>query len=128
MASESLRGKERKHHSCEFLSGLQASPWRPQIFGLVEAHRIAQLAMQCRRDQTAPDGQRFKARRPCAPELAHPGQRATGLRSESATFISLVPTNPRRVFGTRFGIRCGTRLLRLFKYLAVPGSLVMLLI
>ena len=83
--------------------------------------------MQCRRDQTAPDGERFKARRCCAPELARPCQKATLFGSQSATFISLFPINPRRVFGTRFGTRCGTRLLRLFKYLAVPGSLVKLL-
>jgi len=44
MASESLRGKERRHHSCEFLSGLQESPWRPQVFSLVEAYWIARLA------------------------------------------------------------------------------------
>ncbi len=44
MASESLRGKERKHHSCEFLSGLQVSPWRPQIRGPVEANGITTIA------------------------------------------------------------------------------------
>src|ERR1700732_3522065 len=54
MASEGLRGKERKHHSCEFVSGLQVSPWRPQIFGLVEAHRAARLATQFDRITTGP--------------------------------------------------------------------------
>ena len=46
MASESLRGKERRHHSCELLSGLQVPPMETQIFGLVEAYGIARLAMQ----------------------------------------------------------------------------------
>jgi hypothetical protein len=54
MASEGLRGKERKHHSCEFVSGLQVSPWRPQIFGLVEAHRAARLATHFDRITTGP--------------------------------------------------------------------------
>src|SRR4029077_2500050 len=54
MASESLRGKERKHHSCEFLSGLQESPWRPQIFDLVEAHRAARLATRFDRTTIGP--------------------------------------------------------------------------
>ena len=43
------------------------------------------------------------------PELARPCQRATLFGSQSATFISLFPINPRRVFGTRFGTRCATR-------------------
>jgi hypothetical protein len=52
MASEGIRGKGRKHHWCEFPTGFQKSPWRPQIFGLVEAHWIARLASQFDRDCT----------------------------------------------------------------------------
>src|SRR5712692_10615387 len=44
MASESLRGKERKPDSCEFRAGLQGSPWRPQIRGPFEANRITTIA------------------------------------------------------------------------------------